>query len=135
MFIWIVMGAAMLVAGVIILKKYLATAMQATWLTVYRRHVAAGQTSEQAIGEVLGWLRGRAPFNALSEAEARSAASYLALLHDPELFTMFLCHVESTRDVSLLRNPQELGFRVGHMNAQAGHDTFGPAARQDARAR
>ncbi len=96
------------------LARLLRAIPQASWLTLYRQRMQAGDTSKAAILFVLNFLRRRKPFCQLTESQAESAAEVLAVLPNPEMFTEVLVQVEASRSIEALTDLQQLRGFVGY---------------------
>jgi hypothetical protein len=90
------------------LSKLLGAVPQATWLTFYKRRKEAGASTEEAILDVINFLRRRKPFDQITSSEASEAAAVLAELPNPTCFTQVLLQVEQTKDVSHITNIDQL---------------------------
>lgn len=98
------------IVGLTVLYTYLKSpgghraALSATPMGAYLRARDKGATAEQAIFDAIQILRYREPWVGLSEADLSAAASTLAALHDPKLFTAVVVEVEESGSLNAIRN-------------------------------
>jgi len=74
------------------------------FMSVYRREMLKSVTHPAALRAALRALEGRAPFNALSEAELDRASQALAALYEPRVVARILRALDRGRDARPLRN-------------------------------
>jgi hypothetical protein len=96
---------------------------------LYKNHIAAGETPQEAILAVLTLLRRREPFSEISEDQAKAAALILSRLPGPAYFTQPCIEAEQTRDMRHLTDIENLIHFVQFVKQKAEN---APSIPQDA---